>query len=221
MTCRDTQRLMDGYLAGILTDVERAVFEDHLATCSSCRQVLAQVRALLDEASKIPMTKSPTRDLWPAIRSRIEERMVQTADREAGTRRFVRPAYSLIVTTTVLLVVFASVVTVRLFSDGLDTLKTFQATWSRDLITIAAMEKQYAGATEDLVASMGEYQASLPETTRKVIEDHLQMIEGAIEDSRAALADNPSDTELQSTLSTTYRQKVGLLQWTVQLTTPF
>jgi len=147
--------------------------------------------------------------------------VVQTADLEAEMRRSVRPAYSLIAAAAVLLAVFASVVTLRLFSDGLDSLEIFQAEWSRSLITIAAMEKQYAGATEDLVSSMGEYQESLPEPTRNVIEGHLQMIEGAIEDSRAALADNPSDAELQSMLSTTYRQKVGLLQWTVQLTTQF
>lgn len=221
MTCRDTQRLMDGYLDGALADMERAVLEDHLAACFSCREVLAQLKALLDEAGKMSMTKSPPRDLWPAIRSRIEERMVQTADLKAGMRRFVRPAYSLIAAAAVLLVVFASVVTLRLSRDGLDSLEIFQAEWSRGLITIAAMEKQYAGATEDLVSSMGEYQESLPEPTRKVIEDHLQMIEGAIEDSRAALADNPSDAELQSMLSTTCHQKVALLQWTVQLTTQF
>ena len=48
---------------------------------------------------------------------------------------------------------------------------------------------------------------------------NLAMLDNAIEESRIALRQHPSDRELQSLLSTVYRKKVELLQWTAHITT--
>ena len=44
LTCRELVELVTEYLEGTLPPVERACFEAHLATCTGCRNYVAQIR---------------------------------------------------------------------------------------------------------------------------------------------------------------------------------
>jgi len=47
LTCRELVELVTDYLEGVLPQLERARFEDHLAGCGPCTKYLAQMRRTL------------------------------------------------------------------------------------------------------------------------------------------------------------------------------
>ncbi len=173
----------------------------------------------MEQAEELPSMVSPHNDLWPGIRDQIEQKMVQPAVRSSPFRRLGWHSRPLVTVAATFLIITFSVIALRLYSDGIDSVEKYLTEWNQGLVTFAAMEKQYMGATQDLIYSIDGYEGNLPESTRDVIEQNLILIEDAIHDSRVALINNPTDGALQSMLSANYRRKVELLQWTAQLTT--
>jgi negative regulator of sigma E activity len=64
-----TERLSE-LLDGELSAADRAACETHLAECRGCREVLAELRLVIDTASR-DVERVPAVDLWPGILSRI------------------------------------------------------------------------------------------------------------------------------------------------------
>jgi hypothetical protein len=219
MNCTGAQTLFNQYLDGELSPIERSNLEDHLAACTSCSGSVENLRELLAYAGELTSMIPPRTDLWPGIRNQIEEKMARSYARRAGFRRLGWHARPLVTVSAAFLIITLSVVALRLYSDGINTVDGHLVDWNRGLVTLAAMEKQYMGVAEDLISSIRGYEGNLPESARVTIEENLELIDVAIHDSRLALLNNPSDAELQSMLSANYRRKVELLQWTAQLTT--
>jgi len=48
MHCREAVELMTEYLDGVLSEVDRARLETHLAKCAHCTEYLAQLRVTID-----------------------------------------------------------------------------------------------------------------------------------------------------------------------------
>jgi hypothetical protein len=61
--------------------------------------------------------------------------------------------------------------------------------------------------------------ADLQPTTVAIIEDNLRIIDGAIEDCRAALEQDPADTRMEGALLDAWQQKVDLLERAATLPT--
>ena len=57
MACQELVEVITGYLEGTLLEVDRARFENHLASCASCQEYLEQMRALIRLTGKLT-TKS-------------------------------------------------------------------------------------------------------------------------------------------------------------------
>ena len=60
MACQELVEVITGYLEGTLNEFDRARFETHLASCSSCQEYLEQMRALIRLTGKLT-----TRSLEP------------------------------------------------------------------------------------------------------------------------------------------------------------
>ena len=60
MACQELVEVIIGYLEGTLTELDRARFETHLASCASCQEYLEQMRALIRLTGKLT-----TRSLEP------------------------------------------------------------------------------------------------------------------------------------------------------------
>ena len=75
-------RLAD-FLEGDLPPAPRAAAERHLSGCAACSALVADLRALTDEARALPPLE-PSRDLWPGIAARIEAPVVSLPARRAG-----------------------------------------------------------------------------------------------------------------------------------------
>lgn len=80
ITCgRFNERLMD-LLEGDMDDATRAAMEAHARGCAACGPLLADLRRLSAEASRLP-TLTPSRDLWSGIAPRLETPVVDLARR--------------------------------------------------------------------------------------------------------------------------------------------
>ncbi len=72
-------RLMD-FLEGDLDGATRAAMEAHADACAACGALVADLRRVNREASRLP-TLTPSRDLWSGIAERIETPVVGLSDR--------------------------------------------------------------------------------------------------------------------------------------------
>ncbi|MHB8612866.1 MAG: anti-sigma factor family protein [Candidatus Dormibacteraceae bacterium] len=72
MNCRQVVELMTDYIEGLLTSVDRARFEEHIAGCDGCRAYLAQLQATRKVVGRLadePVPASVEKDLLEAFRS--------------------------------------------------------------------------------------------------------------------------------------------------------
>jgi len=72
MNCRQVVELMTDYLEGVLSTVERARFEDHIAGRDGCRAYLAQLRTartIVGQLADEPVPAAVERELLEAFRS--------------------------------------------------------------------------------------------------------------------------------------------------------
>ena len=215
MTCDRVHQLLDDFVDGILPQGERSRLETHLAGCDSCRSSLAELQTLLDNTADLPTEIAPSKDLWAAIQPQLGQ------ERSAPSHLlfFRRPKYALAAAALFVLVTAGSLLLPRMIERGMGSIEWMMTEWQIGQITTAAMERQYLGAIEELSYAVAEHRATVPESALDMIDQNLRVLDDAIEKSRSALRNSPSDRELQSILSTVYQQKVELLQWTAQIAT--
>ena len=223
MKCREARQFLDDYADGSLQEQARTALEDHLRGCFRCRSEASQLKELIGRAGELPGGIPPRRDLWSDIRDRIEGE--RKAERPVPARARVRgypsrrPALPVATAAALLILAAGSLLIPRLLDRGSGSFSLMRSDWQTGLLTGAAMEKEYVAVTEGLFYSVMEAGTELPESTLEVIDEHLQIIDDAIESTRIAFHNDPSDVELQSMLSAAHRRKVELLQWTTRLAT--
>jgi anti-sigma factor RsiW len=72
MNCRQVVELMSDYIEGVLSALDRARFEDHIAGCDGCRAYLAQLqttRKVLGRLADEPVPAAVEKDLLAAFRT--------------------------------------------------------------------------------------------------------------------------------------------------------
>ena len=83
------------YLEGDASESVRSAVDAHAASCTSCAQLLADLRGISTEAVALPVL-TPSRDLWGGIAERIDARVIPldapVAARVVARRTWLRPA---------------------------------------------------------------------------------------------------------------------------------
>ena len=201
MMCADMEGKLNEYVDGTLPPGEHGAVEQHLATCAGCRAAVAQLQALLAAAGRLPKSVPPRRDLWGGIAARLGHRATGT-----GQRAFWAGA---LVAAAVLLIMFAVFRPTVRPSD-----RPTGKGW-------AAVEADYEQSAAALAATLAAERGGgrlRPETVA-LLERNLQIIDAAIQESRAALARDPGNAELRQLFAAAYRQKVELLRWAARAAT--
>jgi len=199
MTCDDFRDRVDDFVAGRLSEPERAALSHHVERCESCAADLAAVRALATPLAAVPRSVEPSRDLWPSVEARI------------GARRSRRRA-ALLAAAAVVLMALSSAATALLLQR--DARNPAVATAPLPPAAFEAAYVRRAGVLADLVE---QDRALLAPATIATLERNLAVIDRAIEESRAALAADPGSRELETLLRTTHEQKVELLERVTRL----
>lgn len=188
MKCETIQNLLDDYVDRRLIGEEPALVESHLAACPWCAQKAEALRALIRRASALPRDISPPRDLWPGIHQRL------AAAPSGAVRATVwRPALAFAAAVLLLLSGGLLVLTMPRVADPDFT--PGQAP-SRLAWEVRAAEAEYAQARRDLLAAMDQNESRLAPETRRVVEENLAIIDGAIEQIRASLQKDPENDVL-------------------------
>jgi len=216
MTCSQCRKLLHETGGIDLDPAARAALEEHLTGCEECRRQAEEIAALTRAAAELPHQIAPQRDLWPGIRARLDG--VGTGEPEFRTWHFPRLTRPLAVAASLLAILVGTLSLLNLPGTGYAGLERFSGERTIGLITTTAMEKQYVGATEELIYAVAEVRGALPETTLAVIDENLELVDQTIIASRTAVQKYPADIGLQAMLAAAWEQKIALLQQTARLT---
>jgi predicted anti-sigma-YlaC factor YlaD len=193
MMCPHMEATLNEYVDGTLTLLERQAVDEHLAQCAGCREAIAELRRLVSGAQQLPPSIAPPRDLWPVIGRRIRQRATWSVQRV-----WWRGALAAAAVLVIALGIF------RLAAGPPD--RRAGEGW-------VAVQADFDRAANELGLILAAERGRLQPETVALLERNLAVIDGAIAESRAALARDPANAELRRLFAAASRQKVELLQW--------
>ena len=191
MNCERYDGLLNDYVDGL----RHPEFERHLATCARCQALVADFTRIRQTASTLEEHVPPPR-LWAKISSAIEEK----------PRRF--SAWIPLAVAASLSLVIATATWLAWRHSPVETPQQAGA---------IPADAHYEQAIADLQQAAEAQNAALDPMTREVLQRNLAVIDRAIDESRAALADEPASTAAQESLMDALDTKVALLQDAVEL----
>jgi hypothetical protein len=218
MNCELYDDLLDDYVDGVRatdhpSDERFAAFEQHLAGCTRCQALVADLTSIRLAASTLDEHIPPPR-LWATIASSLDEQQ-----RQPWWQRQLGGVFSAWVPAAV-----AASIALLLVAGGLSV---WQQRWVEPPQQVGGpqpegessipAEQHYDQAIAGLQQLAEAQNAALDPETRAVLTKNLAVIDRAIDESRAALAREPASTLAQESLLDALETKVTLLQDTVAL----
>jgi Putative zinc-finger len=223
-----TDRLSD-YLDALNGDeemsaAERRAVEMHLATCASCQTTLAELRAVANRAAALPPTP-PVADLWEGIAARLDTSSSVRPFEKRRPRQFSFTLPQLVAAGLALMVLSGGMVWISRLGDPRTNLPPVGAVARAPETTPAPVEEEpssivrtnltdsrYDAAIADLEKTLEGGRSRLDPETVRILEVNLLAIDRAIEQSRRALRDDPSNVYLNNHFAEFRKRKLTLLR---------
>ena len=208
MTCDTYGDLIDDYVDGTRAadhpgDARRAAFESHLAACARCQAVVADFTSIRRTAALLAEHVPPPR-LWARIAGSLEEQP-----------RHFSAWIPVAVAASLALLIAATAWFSRTHPSAAEAPQ--QTAAAADETSVARPEAEYEQAIAGLQQLADARNAAFDPDTRAVLQRNLAAIDRAIDESRAALANEPASALAQESLLDALDTKVALLQDTVAL----
>ena len=232
MNCSEFLDILPDYLeAHALSSPERAVADAHLARCAECAALVIDLRAIARDARVLPL-RSPGRDLWSGIEARIEAPVValptKVVDTATTVPALLAPAAVAVapswrrfaIAASLLVAVTAGVTyTVATNSSGTAASRLVEQGPASGASPASGSGVRHASATEtfdreieSLRKLVDDRRGELDPITVGVIEKNLKLIDRAITESKAALANDPANAFLSDRLTHDYDTKLQLMR---------
>jgi hypothetical protein len=193
MTCVEFQDILADMIDGE-TDAEHAA---HLKSCSSCSELVSDLRAIAAGAKLLCADSEPSPRVWANIQRTLEaEGIIRPAPQPGATlfpQRRWSPAWLAAGAAVVLLAAGAFLYTNHL---GLN-----QQLAQTQALTAAGTET--AGATADDIELLSQVSPS----ARATYADDLQTVNAFIRDAEDGVAQNPNDDEARHFLMQAYQER--------------
>lgn len=197
-------RLQD-YVDDLLCREERAEVERHLLTCEECAREVGALRDLVAELHALPLAHAPARDLRPDIRAAID------AAPPAAGRSWASAGRRVLLAATV-----AGVAATGAWWGVRHTPRPASPPGSSTLAVedpaLRQIERDYQDAAVELQRTFATSPAALRPETRRILAENLAVIDRALAEARAALADDPGNPVLESILLANHEKKLELLR---------
>jgi Putative zinc-finger len=214
MTCNEVRDRLSLLVDGEVPETERAAIEQHLAGCSACRDLRQDLERVQRTAASLGPINPPDH-IWLQVagQMRLEQPAsrlpLRRSARPSALRQWIGIAAALVLTT------IASYYFVR------GTPPPGNAPVTASVETIAeeldlAMQ-HYEKAITELETLAKSDPDALDPVMAATLSQNVRTINGAIEESRAALKQNPGSEPARESLFEALRRKVGVLQATVNL----
>lgn len=205
---------------GTIGPIRRAELMLHLETCDACRKLAEDLARVRDLGQTLDRPAPPDR-VWQQVAARLRQEGRLTPQRTLSARRLA----PLAIAASLLLIVAASLF--LLYRNGGDA-PPQQATGNaapadpveayRGVETeFRLAEQHYQNAITRLQQAARSDDAVIDPQTAAVLQKNLQVIDQAIEESRAALRSEPQSAPARDSLFDALRRKVVLLQDTIAL----
>ena len=162
-----------------------------------------KLRELLELTAQLPRDIEPPADSWAAIKAEIE------APARPRVAFWQRPAFLLAASLT--LVATSSLVTATMLGSRSSPVS------DTTLAEFTVVENQYISTANELSAMLETERMQLSPETIDKLKESLRVIDAAILEARAALAEDPANRQLIEMLTTSYSQKVDLLKRTTEM----
>ncbi len=197
----------DGTLA---PELEPGVSE-HLAACAACAADVARIKTLMTRTREVPHSVMESGDdLWPAIRSRIEQEKIATLRDRPAAGSGMRRAF---VWATAGLAAAAMITTAVLVRRGDSTAVARPDPFAAaGLRAVAESTHVYEEQAKFLLNELELRRALLRPQTAASVDHDLEVIDGAIAELKRAIERDPNNAALRALLASSYKQKVDLLK---------
>ena len=207
-----TTRLSD-YLDGEdLSAGERAAIEAHLATCSSCRTTLAELREVAALGASLA-DRAPVADLWSGVAARLTPASSVLPFVSPLRRRFSFTLPQLVAASLALMVLSGGLVWVARLDDPRASLPSVVAKVEKDeTAPVGLADVNYDQAVADLEKVLASGRNRLDAETVRILEANLRTIDQAIEQSRNALREDPNSVYLNNHFAASRNRKLALLR---------
>ena len=207
---------------GLLPEAERADILAHLDVCTACEDRAAALAELLGQLHGVPREITPPDHVWAAVQTAIAGEPAAVRSSLSPPRR--RPDRRwLLAAAAVLLVVVSSSLTM-LITRGEDApsgeeLVAQRIASEESLARFAELEAAYLRAAADLVDALERERRAIPPDVAARAEQSLLVIDAAVRETRAALADDPDNPALAALTLAAHRRKLDFLQQVRQWST--
>ena len=182
----------------------------HLATCDACAADVARLRTVMKRARELPQPAPSLDDLWPAIRSRIDQSKSVRLDVRATTARPRRPWLAIASTALAAALLIAALTEMQ----GWRGHATGEPQSTSDFAFAGAADSTrfYEDESRRLLNEVEMQRAMMGPSASASLSGDLAIIDRSIAEQRAALAHDPRNLALQRLLAAAYREKVELLR---------
>jgi anti-sigma factor RsiW len=230
VTCDDVQTALDAQLIGRLDRADAAALDVHLAGCPECQALVEDARRLQAELRLVGV-EGPSPRAWDRVVEGLEAdpefQRVAAAAVQAEQRRH-RTDWRWLALAAMLVVLIGSSLFVLRRTLGPAAAhveapaSATAAVGTDDLVTSIESEldlaaRHYENAIAGLERVANESDTPIDPVVMATVRENLQIIDGAIDDSRQALRTDPQSQIAQESLFDAFRRKVALLQDTIAL----
>lgn len=215
----DFERLQD-YREGLLSPEEEELVRVHLEECVDCRRAFEALGTLMDSVGELPLEAQPSRDLWPQIEWRMGAGeggtgSVPGENAEGPRARITLAAWQLLAASVALALLSGGTVWTVLSGGSRGPAQSVTALAPESFVAPVGWGTALDGYDEAVTDLEEIFEAGRdvldPETIR-VLEETLQTIDRAIQESQEALAQDPGSKFLGRLLTENMRRKVELLR---------
>ena len=199
MTTHLTESQINDFVDETLAHADLQWALQHVANCAHCRDEVAGMRSMLQRVAQLPLSIEPSRDFRRDVWTKVDSRT-----------RWARRSY--LSAAAMVLIALSSAITVLVMRSSEGPVVRIAETGRPAAIDLVSMERQYSEEVQELQRTLRTNRASLAPETVRILEENLRIIDAAIQEARAALAQDPASATLGELLQSVYRQKVELLK---------
>ncbi|MBA2684840.1 MAG: zf-HC2 domain-containing protein [Gemmatimonadaceae bacterium] len=208
-----TEERLQGAADGSLDAEQMRAVYGHLSECESCAAEVARLRTVMTRAREANTGAPSLDDLWPAIRSRIEESKVVAPKAFAGRASGAsarRPWLAIGSTAVAAALLIAAFTQMQRWTPHASE----AVSPSRDVAFASAVDSTrfYEDESRRLLNDLEMQKAMMGPSASASLSGDLAIIDRSIAEQKDALARDPHNIALQRLLAAAYREKVDLLR---------
>jgi anti-sigma factor RsiW len=208
-----TEEQLQGAVDGSLEAGQMRAAYEHLSVCEGCATEVARLRTIMTRAREATAGAPSLEDLWPAIRSRIEESKVVRLDTPAAStanQRARRPWLAIASTVLAAALLIAALAEIQGWRGGAPGAPRT----APDGAFASAVDstRVYEDESRRLLNDLEMQRAMMGPSASAAFNGDLAIIDSSISEQKAALVRDPHNIALQRLLASSYREKVELLR---------